>query len=88
MDKSRPLPSQARSFLFLCEPIRASTEKACARELRATAERLLSLILAARRGCRSQTAAAPPAAELAEDGSGLAGRAGPRRKQSGEAVPT
>lgn len=48
MDKSSPFSSQSRSFRFLFEPIKASTEKACARELRATADLLLSLILAAR----------------------------------------
>lgn len=48
MDRSSPFSSQSRSFRFLFEPIRASTEKACARELRATADLLLSLILAAR----------------------------------------
>lgn len=48
MDKSSPFSSQSRSFRFLFEPIKASTEKACARELRATADLLRSLILAAR----------------------------------------
>ena len=44
MDSSRSLSSQPRSFLFRFEPISASTEKACALELSAAAERLLSLI--------------------------------------------
>lgn len=44
MDRSSPFSSQSRSFRFLFEPIKASTEKACARELRATADLLLSLI--------------------------------------------
>lgn len=44
MDNSSSFSSQPRSFLFLLEPIRASTEKAWARELRAAADRLLSLI--------------------------------------------
>lgn len=44
MDNSSSFSSQPRSFLFLLEPIRASTEKAWALELRAAADRLLSLI--------------------------------------------
>lgn len=44
MDSSSSFSSQPRSFLFLLEPIRASTENACALELRAAADRLLSLI--------------------------------------------
>lgn len=44
MDSSSSFSSQPRSFLFLLEPIRASTENAWALELRAAADRLLSLI--------------------------------------------
>lgn len=56
MDNSSSFSSQPRSFLFLLEPIRASTEKAWALELRAAADRLLSLISlkSTRRGGRGE----------------------------------
>lgn len=44
MESSSSFSSQPRSFRFLFVPIRASTEKACALELSAAADRLLSLI--------------------------------------------